>query len=668
LSSCPKSAIVYICRSDEFSNIYLCILLADQKFRIRKNKLFRPKLILVLIALLTLRFNSAYGETKDCPIDSLYSLVSTYNGMDLKHALDSANVNYEELLETHSPSCIINLYTQYVINNGEKGIYYLVFNDLWDALLLADQFNLNKEKYFINKDIGRFYGYLNKYEKAHAYFDEAEKYLEYIEHDSVNILNFYSLKSQLYTESGELDKAKLYLDTCYQILEKVYMEHQFEFLEHRRASILQDEEKHEEAIPIFKTVITNFKESKPSFLGIVNYDLGYSYFKIGNYRKSLEALTRAIQIIEKYERHVGHLPEAYGRLSQVYYLLGNYEMAYKMSSKANDLKTTIFDTRIGVNSQLLEINDAFKEYKEQEEKRIKEIELKKLTQDRKLLIFQRLLLALSIIFLGLIAFLYIRFQRQRIKSEKELNSKLTSQNEEIQKLLKKIETKNEELKVFSNIMSHDLKAPLRSINSFSGLIEMTIKANGDLNKISDYNKFITSSSKSMTQLIEDLLNFSKIGLKEYQFSRVNLEELIDETLKAFSFDISSGKSSIKIETLPEVNGSRELLKTVFHNLISNAIKYQAKTDEPHTSQIVIWSEIEKHENHIFIKENGIGIAPEFQEKLFDAFTRYHNSSEYSGTGLGLSMCREIMLKHKGGIKLLSSSVGETIFKLTFPII
>jgi len=171
-----------------------------------------------------------------------------------------------------------------------------------------------------------------------------------------------------------------------------------------------------------------------------------------------------------------------------------------------------------------------------------------------------------------IALVYFKLQKGKIKVEKALNNQLQIQNAEKEQFLKRIEKKNEELMTFSNIMSHDLKAPIKNISAFSGLIKKQVKNGFDKDKVSKFNDFIDSSAKSMAVLIEDLLLYSRINLDEMELSKVDLNEVINSVYPAFSYDVNTGYASVNIEKLPTILGNKGLLKTVFHNLISNAIK------------------------------------------------------------------------------------------------
>ncbi|MEM9824175.1 MAG: HAMP domain-containing sensor histidine kinase, partial [Bacteroidota bacterium] len=169
-----------------------------------------------------------------------------------------------------------------------------------------------------------------------------------------------------------------------------------------------------------------------------------------------------------------------------------------------------------------------------------------------------------------------------------------------------------------------------------------------------------------TNLIEDLLVYSKVNLEESQLVSIDLNDLLITLLPDFSYDLNTGKVIIEIDKLPIVEGNKSLLKTVFHNLISNAIKYQPKGEQNHQAHVKIWCEESESDHQVFIQDNGIGIEPEYVDRLFQPFVRFHSSAEYVGTGLGMSICQRIMSNHEGRIDLADTSPRGSLFKLTFP--
>ncbi|WP_299247149.1 HAMP domain-containing sensor histidine kinase [uncultured Aquimarina sp.] len=246
-----------------------------------------------------------------------------------------------------------------------------------------------------------------------------------------------------------------------------------------------------------------------------------------------------------------------------------------------------------------------------------------------------------------------------------LNLKLKEKYEERKIYAEQIDEKNQELVMFSQCMSHDLKSPLNNIKSFASLLQNNIEKESNLEENKKFLNFISESAISMSELINDLLMYSNIENYDYSKEIVDLNSLIDEVLSLFQFDLDQNKVEINVEKLPSIQGNNFILNIVFQNLISNAIKYQPKDTTAHHPIINIFSKTDDISSYIYIQDNGIGIEEEYIENLFTPFKRSHNSSEYQGTGLGMYICQRIIKKHNGKIQLKSTSIEGSTFELSF---
>jgi len=566
-------------------------------------------------------------------------------------------------------SCLIDIYKYYAKVNGRKSNYFLVFTALWKALLLADQAELKKEKFLINMDIGRFYGYLKRYEKAKEHFKLGsilkKQLYESNEMTDGMAIDFYFYQMSMNKNKDDYKTAQIYLDSCYQHVDRENLTGKYYFLEFERAHLLAHNHQYEAALEIYHEAIDSIKESHPGYQVIMYTHVGDAYFGLSQQEKGLEAYAYALEVIEKYKAHYDFLPELYERLANINYALGNFEKAYLMREKEEAFRFKFFDSRSKLNSYLLNVQDDFRIYKKEEEQRNSQLKLIQLQQKQKILTFQRIMLVGTLFFLSMLAFAFLKFQKGKINSEKAINNHLQQKNLEKEELLQHIEKKNEELMTLSNIMSHDLKAPLRNISSFSGLIKRQVNNGFDKEQVLSHLSFITNSTESMSTLIEDLLLFSKINIEKPKFCNVNLNDLAHLVLSAFSYDINSGIAVINIKELPTIKGNPGLLKTVFHNIISNAIKYQPKDQPDHQPTVNIWCEEAEEHYCIFVEDNGIGINLDYADKLFQPFVRFHSVSEYKGTGLGMSICDRVMKTHNGSIELDHTSPAGSRFKLVF---
>lgn len=234
---------------------------------------------------------------------------------------------------------------------------------------------------------------------------------------------------------------------------------------------------------------------------------------------------------------------------------------------------------------------------------------------------------------------------------------------EIENQNKKLKLQNKELEQFNYVISHDLQEPLRTLLSFSSLIQEEFK--GVLNASADiYLNYIHESSLRMQALVNALLDYSRIG-KERELMYVDCNQLMKETLDDMTFSIKKNKVKIVIEELPKLYAYPIELRLLFQNLISNAIKFIRKD----VQVIVCVSAIKDENKWIFsIEDNGIGIDKKNTDKIFVIFKRLNNRDEYEGTGIGLSHCKKIVDLHGGSIWVDSELGKGSVFNFTIPII
>ena len=248
---------------------------------------------------------------------------------------------------------------------------------------------------------------------------------------------------------------------------------------------------------------------------------------------------------------------------------------------------------------------------------------------------------------------------------RETHQKLEKLNQELEEKIKErtkeLSHSNEELEQFAYVASHDLKEPLRMISSFTKLLEKEYK--DKLSKeANEYIQFTVDGAKRMEELINDLLEYSKIGSQDKLFEDTNCEHLLDQTIKNLKITIEEKKAVITKDPLPIVKADAAQLIQLFQNLISNSIKY-CKESPPR----VHVSAKQDKENWIFsVKDNGIGIAPEHKERIFQMFQRLHTRQEYSGTGIGLASCKKIIERHRGNIWVESELGKGSTFYFTIP--
>ncbi|MDW8852997.1 ATP-binding protein [Flavobacterium sp. MMLR14_040] len=253
---------------------------------------------------------------------------------------------------------------------------------------------------------------------------------------------------------------------------------------------------------------------------------------------------------------------------------------------------------------------------------------------------------------------------QDIDQQRQFEHELKKQVDESTQELRR---SNQDLMHFANIVSHDLKEPVRKIKTFISLLRNNSSAY--FNDVS--NKYLTKvdqSAQRMQTIIEGILAYSTLDKKTQPIENINLDEVI-ENIKVDLELIIKEKGAILIKSeLPEIEGATILIQQLFYNLIHNALKF-SKADQP--PRVIISSLIINIDQREFvqinIKDNGIGLDSSHYERIFNAFERLHSKDEYEGNGLGLSLCKKIVLRHGGTIAATGEEDNGAEFIVTLPL-
>ncbi|NJK67618.1 MAG: response regulator [Microcoleus sp. CSU_2_2] len=242
--------------------------------------------------------------------------------------------------------------------------------------------------------------------------------------------------------------------------------------------------------------------------------------------------------------------------------------------------------------------------------------------------------------------------QQEIHNRQRAESALLKSNQELAR-------SNAELEQFAYVASHDLQAPLATIASFAQLLEKRYQDRLD----SQANKFIGNIVQGCTRmqtLIDDLLEYSRVGRSRKPFQPIDCNQVLEQAIANLQAVISDTQAVINYSELPVVTGDISQLIQLFQNLLGNAIKYRKATSP------VVGITVCQHENKwlFSISDNGIGIAEQHQERIFQIFKRLHTQREYSGTGIGLAICQKIVERHGGSIWVESEPGQGSTFHFT----
>ncbi len=228
-----------------------------------------------------------------------------------------------------------------------------------------------------------------------------------------------------------------------------------------------------------------------------------------------------------------------------------------------------------------------------------------------------------------------------------------------QKTAQELARSNSDLQQFAYLASHDLQEPLRTVITFSDMLSEKASPKLSLEE-KEYLKFITEAVTRMRQLVKDLLSYSRIDSQGEELVCVDLNEVVKLALDNLHSAITESGAKINLEKLPTVYGDKTQLIQLFQNLFENALKFKNSKKPEIAVKFISESNLTK----ISVTDNGIGISMEYAEKIFELFQRLHPQSKYSGTGIGLSICKRIVERHGGKIEVVSSPEKGSTFSFT----
>lgn len=411
------------------------------------------------------------------------------------------------------------------------------------------------------------------------------------------------------------------------------------------AKLLLKERKINEAENLVNEIIAFSDEKKYYLFNGYAYHLlsGVAYHK-GEFEKAVTLGERAYQLLNDRFSQPYYLDLVHN-LSKAYEAVGDYEKALFMSKAYIGLADSLRDETIALNAAEVESKYAF----QQQEQEIRFLNKEKEMKDN------RLWWSYAAIILGVAAFVVISLLYFRVN---RLNQTIKNKNQELQKYIEA----NMQLENFAFIASHDLKSPLRNIVGFAQLLKRSAaeKLNG---QEKEYLDFVTNGTKELSALIEDLLMYSRIERATLKRSDVQLRPLINKVV-ANALNKKDNTPKIEVDLQAEsVCADPIKLQQLLQNLIENAIKFSSKKAYP---QVDI-STITKEDGWVFsIKDNGIGIDPSYFEKIFLIFKRLHTKDVYTGSGIGLAICKKVVDQHQGRIWVESEPGQGSTFSFFLP--
>ncbi|MBV8061511.1 MAG: response regulator [Alphaproteobacteria bacterium] len=264
--------------------------------------------------------------------------------------------------------------------------------------------------------------------------------------------------------------------------------------------------------------------------------------------------------------------------------------------------------------------------------------------------------------IGAVDYIFKPINPDILRSKVKVYLDLYVQREQILTLNAHLKRTNEELERFAYICSHDLQEPVRMMNIYAGML-----AADDINAFDEDSKkylgVIQRNAEQMRKMIADILAFSRIGREELKIEIIDCNLLVQDILSKLETTIANKKANISCGNLPTLATSQTLLHILFQNIIGNALKFHDGSRPP---EITIQGKADGKNWLFSVKDNGIGIDPQFSDKVFAIFQRIHRKEDYSGTGIGLSTCKKFVELCGGSIWYESTPGQGTTFFFTIP--
>jgi len=220
--------------------------------------------------------------------------------------------------------------------------------------------------------------------------------------------------------------------------------------------------------------------------------------------------------------------------------------------------------------------------------------------------------------------------------------------------------KNQELRDFSFIASHDLREPIRKVQTFGSMLEDRYGSCLD-EHARDYLRRIGNASRRMEHMLTSLLEYSRLETRTQPLAEIDLNQVLEQVQANLSDEIERKRAILRVGQLPRIEADPQQMLQIFQNLVSNALKYSERPP-----QIVIYSENGEQSCTIYVVDNGIGFDMKYLDKIFSPFQRLHGRDMYDGTGMGLTICKKIVERHKGGITATSTQGVGSTFIVTLP--
>ncbi len=537
----------------------------------------------------------------------------------------------------------------------------LAFKLLMEALELDESKGLKKDPIISYSNLGLIYEEWGNIDKAlHAYKKAAEFALarKTPEKDAFAYLTIGYIASL----EKEYEKAIKNYEKALAFYRANHRDNQIAETIFYMGIVRQDQDRLEESLTYFLQALEFYEkqDSKADIVSMYTF-IADNHKRSGNVGKALKYYEMAEDLASSH--HIrSELVNIYREMANIYSNENiDFKKAHDYRLKYSLLNDTIYEDQTSEELRHLQTSYNLK---------IKEAENDKLLAERtrdRILLKQRTSFAVSVAIIsllltGIVVVLYQAY-RQKFLSNKQLGDKVRERTIALEVANNKLVQYNEELERFAHISSHDLKEPLRNISSFIHLIQRKLRKVEISPVIEEYMSFVIKGTRQMHELVEDVSAFSKvISTRDRPLESVDLKKVLQELLLSIDLLIRERNALISIHPMPSVLAHKGNFYLIFKNLIENAIKYN-KSEQP---EVNVFYQSTTHDHHFIIRDNGIGIAEEYQHQIFELFKRLNNREEYNGSGIGLAICKRIIESYGGNIWVESKLKFGSSFHFTLP--
>lgn len=593
---------------------------------------------------------------------------------DYSKAIESFQLVIEKGKTFLKENEIANLYTQLAKTYQATGNHDKAYDYQLSALSIRESQNDSVGIAQCQYEIGTIFFYQTNYELALKYYKKSLDLCEALNNQGL----IYSCLGAIGGVYGRMEENELslsYNQKAYQLAKDLNYDIGIAYSAHNIGGVYIMMEQYDEALNYLNQSM-DYKLANNDKWGQVNgmIMIAKAYKGKGAIVKSIGELYKAKMVAEEINSPPRML-EVYEELALTLALNDDYKEAFHFAGVYNQMKDSLLNEQT-----LASINDAQSKYEV-------------LQKENALLIKEKELVSLywkGGILAGILLILLVWLSFNKYRTQKLMNEELaiknhhiSHQNKELEIAYKKQEItngmlekkhrqikyqnnrlahSNNELQRFAYIASHDLKEPLRNIGSYASLLKR--RYSSTLNEeANEFIGFITKGVEKMYNLLNDVLEYSKIENDEKKIQEVDLNEVIETVISNLKNQIIEKNVSLEVKHLPNINANKVHLIQIFQNLVSNGIKYSDKENP----KIKIGAEMHESEILFTIKDNGIGMEMEYKDKVFEIFQRLHGEDEYLGTGVGLAICKKIVNQYGGSIWVESEPRIGSIFYFTLPI-